>query len=246
MYPFIHIFDKTIPTYGLLGTLGVLLGWLYVWIRCKRKNKELETDCVILYMYGFIGALIGAKFFSLLQNLPVVLRSFTLGWDGFVEFWTVNFRGGMVFYGGLIGALILILLYARHYKVSLTPHLNILVPALPLAHGFGRIGCYLAGCCYGNIGVFPVQLVEAVFNFLLCIVLSTISVKIKNGRYILAAYLISYGIGRFILEFFREDTIRGFLGPLSTSQIISVFAVGIGIVLFIKNNYSTQTRGLNK
>lgn len=235
MYPFIHVFHKTIPTYGLMGVLGVLLGWLYVWIRCKRENRELETDCVILYMYGFIGALIGAKLFSLLQNLPAILNSFTLGLDGFIEFWSVNFRGGMVFYGGLMGALLFILLYARRYKIPLKIHMAILVPALPLVHGFGRIGCYLAGCCYGHIADLPVQLVEACCNFILCVLLTAFSRRAKDGHQVLAAYLVSYGILRFVLEYFREDAVRGFLGPFSTSQIISFLALCAGILIFVRS-----------
>lgn len=242
MYPYIHVFGKTIPSYGLMGILGVLSGWLYVWIRCKKEDSRLETDSVILYMYGAVGALIGAKVFFLLQNLPGLIGSFRSGLEGVWRFISANLEGGMVFYGGLIGALLFVLFYARHYKIRLKNYLFILVPALPLAHGIGRIGCYLAGCCHGHIGPVPVQLAEATCNLLLCVGLTVYSKKQKDGRIILAAYLLLYGTVRFILEFFREDIIRGFLGPLSTSQILSVAAFIFGGWLLFKSYFETPSQ----
>ena len=112
-----------------------------------------------------------------------------------------------------------------------------------LAHGFGRIGCFLTGCCYGRecsslgiafahseiapngVPLFPVQLVEAACVLGLSLVLASMARRGRPGREMLAVYLISYGALRFILEFFRGDGYRSFLLGLSVSQLIAVCTV---------------------
>ncbi len=232
MHPYIHILGRNIPTYGILGTIGMLIGWLYIWVRSKKEDPLRETDYVLMYMYGVFGALAGAKIFSLLQHIPEIIYSFSLSFDEFIAYWTTTFQSGLVFYGGLIGSVLAVICYCGIYRLNLTDFLPILVPAIPLAHGFGRIGCYFAGCCYGHIGPFPVQLTEAVFDFILATVLTILSKKTMNNRKILGTYFTSYAVVRFILEFFREDIERGFVGPLSTSQTVSIFIFLIGVLLF--------------
>lgn len=233
MHPYIHIGGRMIPAYSVFGTIGILIGWFYVWVRSKKEDASRETDYVLMYMYGIFGALAGAKIFSLLQNIPEIIHSFSLNFEEFILFWTQTFQSGMVFYGGLIGAVAAVFLYCRICHICFTDFLSILVPAVPLAHGFGRIGCYFAGCCYGYIGIFPVQLTEAAFNFLLSVLLTVLSEKCVSNKKILGTYFINYAVMRFILEFFRADAARGFLGPLSTSQVISIFIFAIGFLLFM-------------
>ena len=157
MHPYIHIGGRMIPAYSVFGTIGILIGWFYVWVRSKKEDASRETDYVLMYMYGIFGALAGAKIFSLLQNIPEIIHSFSLNFEEFILFWTQTFQSGMVFYGGLIGAVAAVFLYCRICHICFTDFLSILVPAVPLALGFGRIGCYFAGGCYRYIGLFPVQ-----------------------------------------------------------------------------------------
>ena len=123
---------------------------------------------------------------------------------------------------------------------------------MALAQGFGRIGCFLAGCCYGketervfsvifqnseyapnHVALIPTQLYSSGLDFLHFLLLLLIARNKKADGQVTACYLIFYSIGRFVIEFFRGDIIRGSVGILSTSQFISIFTGIAGIVLLI-------------
>ena len=128
--------------------------------------------------------------------------------------------------------------------------LRIVPISITIAHGFGRIGCLFAGCCYGheshewysvyshNAGhnVIPVQLYEAIFLFVLSGVLILMLYKFKSKDE-LAVYLVSYGIWRFVIEFFRDDYRGSFVGNLSPSQFWSILMVIGGIATFFLYRY---------
>ena len=120
-----------------------------------------------------------------------------------------------------------------------------------LAQGFGRIGCFLAGCCYGvetdsafsvtfhdsayapnGVALFPSQLVSSGLDFIHFAVLCVVAKKNKTPGRIGALYLIFYSIGRFCIEFFRGDLLRGSVGTLSTSQFISIFVAIAGAIMY--------------
>ena len=126
------------------------------------------------------------------------------------------------------------------------------MPAVAMAQGFGRIGCLLAGCCYGieldpanpigivfhnsayapnDVALLPTQIISSVLDFANCFVLLALSKKLKTDGQVASCYLIFYSIGRFVLEYFRGDLIRGNVGEFSTSQFISLFICLIGLVL---------------
>lgn len=134
------------------------------------------------------------------------------------------------------------------------------MPSVALAQGFGRIGCLLAGCCYGretnsifsitfqnsdfapnHVALIPTQIYSSVLDFLHFGILLYIA-RHKKGWTGGACYLIFYSIGRFVLEFFRGDLIRGSVGMLSTSQFISLFILVAGIlILVIRSKKKTAT-----
>lgn len=161
--------------------------------------------------------------------------------------------GGFVFYGGLIGFIISILIYARIVKKDAVDIFNFWVAYIPLLHGIGRIGCFFNGCCYGvethgffgitypinglQKSIFPVQLVEAVF----CIALSIALFNWVKANYRAAVYFTVYPIGRFILEFCRGDVIRGYFWILSTSQWISIIIIIIVILKYKSVTAKTKT-----
>ena len=171
--------------------------------------------------------------------------------------------GGMVFYGGLIGFCLGVLRYCVHFKVKLFDLADLYTPFLPFAHAFGRIGCFCAGCCYGieyhgplavqfpynelspelsEVERFPVQLLEAFLNFICSGVLLYLmnknakkpvkERKLKQGQ-LLGIYLTYYLIARTLLEMLRGDAIRGKVGFLSTSQIISILLIPIAIFFIL-------------
>lgn len=164
-------------------------------------------------------------------------------------------QGGFVFYGGLIGGVLGILVYSKIFKISFKKLIIILIPTVPIFHAIGRIGCLCAGCCYGKeyhgfgnitfyntpyaptgIPLFPTQIVESICNLIIFIII-LITYKKYVGTYkTVALYAVLYSVVRFILEFYRGDEIRGIIFSLSTSQWISIALLTVGIGLFIYEN----------
>ena len=144
-------------------------------------------------------------------------------------------------------------MYAKLKKLSYLAYLDTLIPFVALAQGFGRIGCFLAGCCYGRetdsflgvifpygsiapsgIKLLPTQLFSSAGDFLLFLGLLLLAGRVRQRGVVGSAYLIAYGIGRFAMEFLRGDDRGVAVGPLSISQFISLFFVlfGLGLLWF--------------
>ena len=114
----------------------------------------------------------------------------------------------------------------QKYKAQI----NCMIVSILFAHSVGRIGCYLNDCCFGALGIFPVQLVEALFLF----ILGKRFIKKDIARVdIVKYYVIFYGVFRFFLEFYRQDDVRGIAFGISTSQFISFTMVAIIFVHWI-------------
>ena len=159
--------------------------------------------------------------------------------------------GGAVFYGGLIIGILAGMAYGKRKQLDLDAYSDIGAAAIPLFHGFGRIGCFLGGCCYGvecKIGFiytrsvveeahgvrrFPIQLVESFLNFALFFFLWWLLRKSRFKGKLLYLYLCLYALIRFILEFWRGDEARGFLLGMSTSQFIGIFVFAFGLLMII-------------
>lgn len=235
MLPNLWIFD----TYNLLIILGVISA-LFVF---SYYAERIKMDKPLKYTIGMIATItvVAGIFFAVL-------------FQSLFDFFEGNTSRpfAMTFYGGLVGgALTFIALYFFYVKKKY-PYANIMdlliisPAAITLAHGFGRIGCFAAGCCYGietdswlgvqfphhDHAVYPTQLFEAIFLFILAGVLFYFAVK-KNNPYTMPIYLISYGIWRFLIEFIRGDDRGAFFLLLSPSQWFSILAILGAIVLFI-------------
>ena len=250
MFPFIDFGFIKIPMYGIMGATGTVIAVL---IACFTKNRYGIKKDDILYSACFagIGVLIGSKILYAIATLPHIIENYEVYSDTTLHFITTLF-GGYVFYGGLIGGIVMGMIYGKIYKINPLKLVDIYAPLIPLIHGFGRIGCFFGGCCYGmpsekygvyfeavggapqGVKLFPIQLVEAGINFVVFAVLMILAVKkvFKLGG-ITGAYLSVYAIERFILEFFRYDSIRGSAFGISTSQWISIVLLPIGIILII-------------
>lgn len=239
MKPFLSI---DIPTYGVCVLVALYISFTLITFRQKKyeygNRLMLFTSAIVL-----VGMYVGAKILYLITQIPHVAT----GQHSFVESVSILF-GGQVMYGGLIGALLATLLCAKFFELDKKKLFSFLAPIFPAFHGIGRIGCFLGGCCYGvpwkygfamaetpDIVRFPVQLVEAGFEITLSIVLLIIEHKkgVRNNNMLI--YLGVYAVGRFVLEFFRGDTIRGlWLWGISTSQIVAilfvVFIIGYCVV----------------
>lgn len=244
MYPVIHLFTIPIPTFGLFLLVGISMAFLLAFFTGK-KHPVTTMDAMFFGLFAIMGGIIGAKVLFFILKLP----------DFFVDpltTLTALFGGGAVFYGGLIGGILGGYAYTRIYQLNPVIFFDLAVPCLALGQAFGRIGCFFNGCCYGiayhgpgaiiyppgayppsGIGLFPTQLVESFFLFLLSGLLLLILKKSKVEGYTTAFYLLSYGLFRFIIEFFRGDP-RGSIFIFSTSQFLSLFIIGFGILFLFK------------
>lgn len=258
MFPDIKIFDKVISWYSVMALIGIFFcGW-YVLRICKRKKID-DNEIIISLLISSIGVIVGSHLLYAITKMDLIVE-FIKNISKISSFkvifnYLIQIFGGSVFYGGLIGGLIAFNIYAKRKKIDKNLFSDLLTPIIPLFHTFGRIGCFLSGCCFGvrskvgfmykhsaievanNVNRFPIQLVEATYNLILFLILNYFYKKKKFKGKLIYIYLILYPVGRFIFEFFRGDTYRGFLFGLSTSQIISLILLVYSLfMLIIKRN----------
>jgi len=252
MLPYIHIFNLQIPMYGLMITIGVALGVL-VAVYFPPQTGISREDRLYSSCYAGIGVFLGAKILYLIITVPQLLaleQPPALTW----EYVSQLLSYGFVFYGGVLGGLLGIYIYARQFQLPFVGLTEALIPSVPLIHALGRIGCFCAGCCYGrpmdspwglhfhsglapqDITLFPVQLLESGLNLILFVAIFVFSRKSRQRGQILGFYFTFYGIERFVLEYFRYDDVRGIFLGLSTSQWISLLLLPIGIFLLLSPN----------
>lgn len=256
MFPSFTVFGKEISMYMLMTVLGSFA--LAAVVFGTAKKEIYRRDQLLHIMLAAAGgAFLGAHllfFFTRLSLLREVASHFSAYVRSFRDFLNVlaSLFGGMVFYGGLLGALIGGLLYCRSLKLDPLLYLDLFVPGIPLFHMFARFGCLFAGCCFGvesehgwyfphspladpNTRYFPIQLVEAGGNLLLFLLLLALpKAKIPKGRMVWI-YFSLYAVMRFTLEFWRGDAERGIYGGLSTSQWVSIFLLLLSACVFLRD-----------
>ena len=233
MFPSIEIFGREIGTYGILVVIGGFFCALVGRLLVKRFGMDLFDFLILMLSIG-VGIFIGAHIVFALTNIKTLVLTFQhIGELWFERFWDlfVSCIGGMVFYGGFLGGLAAIPVYRKFDKRCTCGQLfDVYAVLVPLFHVFGRIGCFLGGCCYG---------VESPFGFTVHGNEMNPGKRIMEKRLIFL-YMLIYPVVRFTLEFFRGDEIRGFVFGLSTSQWISIFlfaaaVIGLTVAHFRKN-----------
>ena len=205
--------------------------------RLLEKERSSAQGLNLFFVGNFLASWMGAKFFFLVFSSGVDISKHAES----ANFWL---GGGFIFYGGFLFALAFSFFYIFVLKKFDSRKIHVFFPAIAFGHGIGRLGCFLAGCCYGKITDsplavhihsayrHPVQLYEAILLFGLGTLLLFLIKKKQQGTRILLAYLGPYAFIRFFVEFFRGDEIRGlFYYALSTSQIISL-AIMLVVLLF--------------
>ncbi|MBW8867389.1 MAG: prolipoprotein diacylglyceryl transferase [Acidobacteria bacterium] len=249
MYP--RLFEAgpiTVYTYGVLLAAAYLLGLQLARVRAKARG--LDANRVLdLGIYIIIAALIGAKLLLLITDF----RTFS---SNPRELLTLA-RSGGVFYGGLILAVAVALVYIRKIGLPLWTTCDVFAPGIAVGHVVGRFGCLFAGCCYGkpttlpwgitfsdpfaaaNVGtplgvpLHPTQIYEAGAE---AIILGILLATERKGRpypgRTFWLYMLLYAISRFVIEFFRGDE-RGAVGMFSTSQFISILLAPLAVVMLV-------------
>jgi phosphatidylglycerol:prolipoprotein diacylglycerol transferase len=251
--------------YGVLVALGFLAG---LWTASRRAPRyglksEHVADCG---PWLIVGALLGAR------GLYVA----TYWKESFAPHpWTEIFmvqNGGLVFYGGFIGACVALIIYCRVRHIPIWKLADALAPSIPLGYVFGRLGCFMNGCCFGTqcaapwavtyprghetfkldaaaaTPVHPTQIYDSLLGLALYLFLAWLYRRKKFDGQVFAAYLICYAFARSAVERFRGDytadhIYRGFLTP---AQLVSAGILLAGIILFVVlRNQTSKPRTAN-
>jgi len=230
--------------YGLMYVFGFLISYFLVLYQVRKKDFGLsKPEIENLFFYLIIGLAVGARLgYVVFYNLGTYLKDP-------LEIFAI-WHGGMSFHGGLIGVLIVGILFSWKNRKPFWKLADLLTVTAPVGLALGRIGNFINGELYGRVTevpwgmVFPLggplprhpsQLYEsALEGFLLFAILWGLKDKKLPEGGILPLFLIFYGIFRFFIEFFREpDTQLGFiLGPFSMGQILCFLMILGGIALY--------------
>ena len=247
MLPYINVFGKTIPSYGVCMLSGVVLALFLAIRRGKRYGVGFDS-IVIVATFAFLFGMLGGKLLYLLVSYPHERLISQIKAPDF-SFLT---QSGIVFYGGLIFGIGGALIGKSIAKTRLSSLEGCIVPFIPLGHAVGRVGCFLAGCCFGieysgplavcypeasvgapsGISYFPVQLLEAFLDVLIMLLLLYYTRRRRERFDVLSLYLILYSVMRFVGEFLRGDGIRGIYFGFSTSQLISLGLIAVCLIRF--------------
>jgi phosphatidylglycerol:prolipoprotein diacylglycerol transferase len=248
VHPIAFEFGKlSIHWYGILTAVGLLLGF---WTASRRGLRYgIPPEKVMDFApWLLFSAIAGARILHVISYWETEFAGKPI-----TEIFMVQ-KGGLVFYGGFIGVCIATIIYARMKKLPLWKLADVLAPSIALGHAFGRIGCLMTGCCFGKqcdlpwairfpVGhethptpVHPVQIYEAVLNFLLYLGLAWLYRRKKFNGQVFAAYLVAYAILRSVLELFRADysASQYLWGTVSPGQLVSIIVITAGIILFWK------------
>lgn len=210
----------TVYSYGVAMALAMLLAWGLTSRLAARSSYPPEEASDILFIL-FAAGVAGARLFYVFQH-P----------DQYAGRWQAVFllqEGGLVWYGGFIGAVFAAALYTRVKRLSALEWADFFSPILPLAHAVGRLGCFFNGCCVGK-GGHAVQLYESALLAALSAWLFFLFFRKRTDGEIFARYLVGYGTVRFALEFLRADQIP-WMG-LTLPQWISAACVLSGLLLY--------------
>ena len=233
----------TVHGYGLMIGIGVLC-CIFMGMKRAKKNGLSEDAVIDIAIWGLVAGFLGAKLLYVIVEWKRFLADplSVLGSEGFVV------------YGGIIAGVLAAIIYCKRKKLVFLEYFDLCSASIALAQGFGRIGCFLAGCCYGRettsslgvvfpegslapagVKVLPTQLFSSAGDFGIMFVLLWHYHHRKKVGDTGFLYMLLYGIGRFGIEFLRNDN-RGEVGIFSTSQFISLFIIAAAILLFFWRN----------
>ncbi len=257
MHPiFFHFGSFKLPAYGLMVALGYVAAISYLFRKAAAAGLKREPLSDLIF-YSVLGGMAGAKIFYAATY-----------WDQFgadlysrAAYLLRTFQYGFVFYGGLILGAAVFFLICRRLKVNALKTADLFAPALALGHAFGRVGCFLAGCCHGSpttcpvsviftdpasevnplylgVPLHPTQLYEAAGNLAIFFILNAALRRSLAGKLPAGAVLVLYGglysLERFFIEFLRGDDRGALRLGLSPAQLISAAAFAAAVILFTK------------
>jgi phosphatidylglycerol:prolipoprotein diacylglycerol transferase len=229
----------TLHTYGVLLAVAFLAGLFVAHWQAKRAGLD-AARIADMAVYVLIAGLVGAKLMLVAVEWPTYSRM------GFWELLRALAQSGGVFYGGLLGGLFVAFYFARRYRLPAWSTADALAPGVVIGQAIGRLGCFAAGCCYGKAAtvpwavtfgdvyayrqvgtpldtpLHPSQVYEALATLVIFALLVWLAPRKGFDGQVTLAYVTLYSLARFGLEYFRGDAGRGFVGPLSTSQVVAI------------------------
>lgn len=266
--PLFEIFGAKVYAYGICMAVGIIACFLFLMYAFTKRNFNEESIDKILII-GIVATAFGIFMAMVFQSIYNYIEDPSAG---FKLETAMTFQGGLI--GGVGSFLIVWNLYVfviaprvkkvkllqNNMNAGLTDALPIIPMGITIAHGFGRLGCFFAGCCYGKptdawygiacasgwndtlglsmrgVNVIPVQLFECIFLFVLTGIMALLFYKFKfNCNF--GVYAIAYGVWRFLIEFARVDHRGNFVGDLTPSQFWSIVMVVAGIAYFFAYKY---------
>ena len=230
------MFDTSIPFYNIMILLSLIANVIVVVFNYRRFNFS-KDEVIGSLVYENIGIIVGAKVLSYLTNYSQEFNFLSLGLSSF---------------GGVIGAIIFLAIFSLQFKKSFKDMLFVFMPSIPLMYALGKIGCFLAGCCYGikydglghvvynyslaapsGVSLFPVQIVESVV-FILIFVYNFYNILKNNFSYkTLSISFILCGFAKFCLDYLRDSHVSVIL---SVNQVISLLFIIIGFLIIRKRS----------
>ena len=251
MHPVLFTLGKyQVYSYGFMIAWGALFGGLYMAFRGKKELGLSFDQANTLFLLLFFSAFLGGKIFLVFEDGES--RSFISILSG----------SGFVFYGSFLFSIPAMMWYFKKNHLPTWQMLDIMAMTTLIVHFFGRIGCFLAGCCYGLptsswLGItfhheasvarplftplHPTQLYEASFLGIMLTGLFMFRDRKKFHGQLFLGYLILYALGRVGIEFFRGDEDRGYLvGGLSNAQFIALLLALFSTVMLIRK-WGSQT-----
>jgi phosphatidylglycerol:prolipoprotein diacylglycerol transferase len=258
MYPTLFtIGDFTLSTYEAAMTVAFLLA---IFLAYRRAPKEgIDAGLVLdVCLWIVIGSLVGARVLFILTQLDAYMAEPIK----ILKFW----QGGLVYYGGLLGGALAVWIVLQRRKQPFFPMADLLAPYLMLGYAVHRsLGCFMAGCCFGKptllpwgvtfpegsaasvafgsgVAVHPTQLYTGLAGLLIFFFLVWYRRRKPFPGALAILLFLLYAVARFVIEFFRGDTVRGFIGPLSTSQVISIGIAGLSVAWFFAARRHAEAR----
>jgi len=252
MHPILfYVGSVPIYTYGVLVAVGFVVALCYG--RWQAVRAGLNPDLIWNYgIYGILIALVCSKLWLIASDWQYYAAN-----PGQI-FSVATLQSAGTFYGGVVGGIAWTIAYTRLTRMPLLAVLDIAAAPVALGHAIGRVGCFVAGCCYGkptslpwavtftnpvaariagtplNISLHPTQLYEAAAEFLNFLLLVWLGTRQKFTGQLIGAFFVLYGVERGTIEFFRGDPGRTlmFHDSVSLMQIVSVGLIVTGALLW--------------
>jgi phosphatidylglycerol:prolipoprotein diacylglycerol transferase len=233
--------------YGLMYVMAILVGYFFVKSEVKRKDMDLTPDDVMNFIFWVVlGGVIGARIYYVAFNWEYY-------WPDLREIVAI-WHGGLAIHGGILGGLAAGFVYTGRKRIPFLRGADVVAPSLILGQAFGRLGNFMNGDAHGlptkmpwgivfppgsiagdqfpNIPLHPTMLYELAINLAIFVFLWTIRKRPAKDGFIISLYLILYSVGRFIVSFFRADSLM--IGQIRAAHLISIVIIAIVIPLLIK------------